>query len=334
MKVILCTGDSHTCGEKAEGFCCEDITVYGFCYNPKGKGTGRYNRFDGKCYVNLVRDFVTENTSSSVENVDISSIGEDVYGNRKIENGFSLDCNCDMLLLKVAEKKEYAAINIYLDGELARRVILKADVTRYGEWSYRDIKINCKGKKTVHIEIAAGEVYISSIERWSGAYAVVNCGVGSCDTTRYLNEYMQYWIEEFSPYMFLAEAHTINDWLASKTPEKYGEDLTELIKMMKCGAEKVIMTTVSPVIDGKWRGKAAGFDGPVVDYEELIKESYRIIEREGVLLADGHKVIKDACGDMCEEELRKELYNDSWHVNTNGHKLYADVICQELKKIL
>ena len=68
--------------------------------------------------------------------------------------------------------------------------------------------------------------------------------------------------------------------------------------------------------------------------KDLIKESYRVIERERVILADGHKAIKEACEDMSEKELYKELYNDKWHVNTQGHKLYADVICRELKKLL
>ena len=330
MKIILCTGDSHTCGEKAEGFFCfpEELAAY----NVRGKGVGNNMRFDGKAYVNLVRDFITENTDSTVENVDLSSLGEAFCDRRKINGSFSLNCNCDMLLLKVAEKKEYAAMNIYLDGELERRIILKADITRYGDWSYRYIGVKCSGKKTVRIESVCGEVYIISAERWSGEYAVINCGVGSCDTTRYIREYMPYWIEEFSPYMYIGEAHTINDWLKGKTPQKYGEDLTALVKIMKCTANKVIMTTVSPVLEGMW--ESDDYPGPVAEYEDLVKESYSVIEREGVILADGHKIIKEACGDMSEEELYKELYNDRWHVNTQGHRLYAAVICQELKKLL
>ena len=131
--------------------------------------------------------------------------------------------------------------------------------------------------------------------------------------------------------MFIGEAHTINDWLSGKTPGEYAESLASLIKLMKGAADRVIMLTVSPILGGMCKGPIAGFKGPAAEYEELIKESYRVIESEGVSLADGHKLVRDACGDMNEEELYKELYSDRWHLNTKRHKLYADAVIGVLK---
>ncbi len=324
MKFILCTGDSHTCGQGAEGFEPYDVTLG---YNGNGKGFHKGMSFGGKGYVNLVRDFVTENTASKVEEADISSFGQDVMGNRKITDSAELECRCDMLLFTVAEKKEYSVMSIYLDGELARKIVLHADITRYGEYSYRRFAVDCKGKKKVKLVCEYGEAYIHRIECWQGEYAVVNCGVGACDSGRYFNEYIVDLIEEFSPYMFIGEAHTINDWLKKKNAEEYANDLKKLIEIMKASSQKMIMTTVSPIMGGRW-------EGTVAEYEDLVKASYEVIEQTGVILADGHKAIAQRCEGLSEDEMKELLFADKWHVKTLGHQLYAEVITEKLKDIL
>lgn len=326
MKVILCTGDSHTCGQWAEGFGIDDDVELG--YNVAGKGFGRNASFESTCYVNLIRDFIVENTHSRVENVDISIFGRECARSRFISTPVALQCNCDLMLFKVAERKEPAAFDIYLDGEICRNVTLCAEITRYGDWSFRYIPVFCGGKNKIEIVPVQGEIYITSLERWTGEYAVVNCGVGSCDTTRYIKEYMPELIEEFSPYAFLAEAHTINDWLSGKTVEEYGNELSVLLKLMKSNSHITVMTTVSPVLGEQCKEQTAA------PYEEFVKESERIICDEDVIFADGHNAIKEKCEGLSEEELRCTLFSDNWHVNQAGHDIYAKVFIEKLKEVL
>ena len=125
MKVILCTGDSHTCGQGADNILsATKVKNPNDRYDTSGKGLG-----GGACdlvtpgYVNLVRQFVVENTDSRHALEKMQTLNEK-YGYPLDEDGALLnkelviENSWDMILLCVGERPEAAEIAIYLDGKL------------------------------------------------------------------------------------------------------------------------------------------------------------------------------------------------------------------------
>ena len=326
MKVILCTGDSHTCGQYSEGQSSWDYESLG--YNILGKGFTRSAAFDGKCYVNQIRNFITEYTDSAVENMDISGWGTEIARMCKVKNPLTIAGGCDMLLLKIGEKQRENAVSVYLDGEFYRRKVLCAPVTRYGIWSFTYMAIPCTGKQKIELVPENGPVHIDSCERWSGEYMVVNCGVGSCTMERYLQECIPDLIDEFQPYAFLAEVHTVNDWVKGNTVEAYGSALADALKVMTENAELTVAITVPAVLREEPLPYTKDF------YRNFVAESYRVIKQAGVPMADVHRAFRERAGDRSAEELLCSLYGDDLHPAQEGNDLYAEVIIESLKRYL
>ncbi|MBR2500682.1 MAG: hypothetical protein IKB60_06370 [Clostridia bacterium] len=326
MKFILCTGDSHTYGQYADGEPAWVTEAFG--YNPKGKGFSKVNPC-GKDYVNLVKDYVTNSTNSKVEYMDISSWGKDIAHFRKIEKPITIEGGCDALLLRIAEKKEKAAISVYLDGKLYKTKKLCAETTRFGLWSIAFLMIPCTGVKEIKL-VPEGRVYIDSCERWSGEYAVVNCGVGYCTAERYKNECLPALLEEFPNRIFLAEVHTINEWVANITVEAYTKSLTELLGIMKENSELTMAITVSPIL----------WDEPIEDtqtqdfYERFVDASYEVIKELDVPLIDAHKAFAEKIKGVSVEKLLGTVYGDKIHPKQPGYTLYAETIIEKLKGVL
>jgi len=325
MKFILCTGDSHTCGQYADGE--ESWLTESLGYNILGKGFGRVS-FWGRDYVNLVRNYVVDHTNSKVENMDITSWGKEFARFRKIEKPITIYGGCDALLLRVAEKTAEATLGIYLDGELYRTKKLYAEVTRYGLWSIGYVMIPCTGVKEIKLVAEKGYVYIDSCERWSGDYAVVNCGVGSCTTERYKNECLPDLIAEFPEKIFLAEVHTINDWVKNNTIEAYSQALSEMLEIMKKNSELTMAITVSPILREEPVPYATDF------YEKFVDEAYRVIQNAEVPMIDAHKAFSERIAGYTAEELIGTFYGDDLHPRQPGYTLYAEVIIEKLRSVL
>ncbi|MBR6729354.1 MAG: SGNH/GDSL hydrolase family protein [Clostridia bacterium] len=325
MKFILCTGDSHTCGQYADGSGSWMTESLG--YNILGKGFGPVN-FWGRDYVNLIKNYVTDHTNSRVENMDITSWGNEFARFRKIERPITIPGGCDALLLRVAEKTAEATLGIYLDGELYRTKKLHAEVTRYGLWSIGFVMIPCTGVKEITLKAESGYVYINSCERWSGEYAVVNCGVGSCTVGRYKNECLPDLLEEFPERIFLAEVHTINDWVKNNTIEAYSRALSEMLEIMKKNAELTMAITVSPILREEPVPYATDF------YEKFVDAAYEVIEKAGVPMIDAHKAFAEKIAGKSAEELIGTVYGDDLHPRQPGYTLYAEKIIEKLKGVL
>ena len=325
MKFILCTGDSHTCGQYSYG--AADWTGESLGYNIWGKGFIRTN-FDSRNYVNIVRNYVTDHTNSEVENMDISGWGLEVAHFRRIDNPVRIQGGCDALLLRVAEKTAEAKLGIYLDGKHYRTKTLHAEVTRYGNWSFAYVMIPCTGVEEITLKAEEGYVYIDSCERWSGDYAVVNCGVGSCTMERYKNECLPDLLEEFPDRIFLAEVHTINDWVKNNTIEAYGKSLEEALEIMKANSEITMAITVTPILREEPVPYAQDF------YEKFVDEAYRVIEKSGVPMIDAHAAFAEKIKGKSVDELIGTLYGDDLHPRQPGYTLYAELIIEKLKGVL
>lgn len=325
MKTIVCSGDSHTCGEGASGFSRVDHMMLGF--DPAGKGIGRYILPDTQCYVNLVRHFVNDATVSA------SSLRR--CRELCAETGLPVEMNCipltrrvslavaaELAVFQFAEKKTPAIVNIYLDQTLYRTVTLYAPRTRFGEWSFRNISVSCHGAHTLGLEVIDGEAWLSSLETFGGEWAVIGSGVGSCDSGRYCREYFEEGVAEFSPSIVIAEMHTINDWMEGFTPTEYKKNIHMLIdSILKIGATP-IMLSVSPIV-----GEQDGYEALVAAAEEAVLE-------HGVPFANAHAVFEQRMQGMTEEQRRESMYSDRLHVNNAGHRIYADTIKSVLRKYL
>lgn len=325
MKFILCTGDSHTCGQYAEGR--SDWLTESLGYNILGKGFGSSNPC-ARDYVNLVKNYVIDHTNSKVEYMDITSWGKEYAHFRKIERPITIEGGCDALFLRVAEKTNEATLGIYLDGELYRTKKLYAEVTRYGLWSFGFVMIPCTGVKEIKLVAESGYVYIDSCERWSGDYAVVNCGVGSCTAERYKNECLPDLIEEFPEKIFLAEVHTVNEWVKNHTVEEYRQSLSEMLHIMKENSSLTMAITVSPILREEPAPNTQDF------YEKFVDASYEVIEKAGVPLIDVHKAFVEKISGYTKEELLGTVYGDEQHPRQPGYTLYAEVIIEQLKGVL
>jgi len=325
MKFILCTGDSHTCGQYAYG--ADDWTGESLGYNINGKGFIRTN-FDARDYVNIVRNYITDHTNSEVEKIDIRSWGKEVAGFHLMERPVRILGGCDVLLLKVAERKKEAQLGIYLDGNLHRIKKLYAEETRYGQWSFAFVVIPCSGIKEITLVTEKGYVYVDSCERWSGEYAVVNCGVGSCTVERYQKECLPELLAEFPEKIFLAEVHTINDWVRNHTIEAYGKALREMLEIMKQNAELTMAITVAPILREEPVPYAQDF------YEKFVEEAYRVIEEVDIPMIDAHKAFAEKIKGKTAEQLIGTLYGDDLHPRQPGYTLYAELIIEKLKGMI
>lgn len=334
MKIILCTGDSHTCGQGSDNIIsATKVKNPNDRYDTSGKGLG-----GGACdlvcpgYVNLVRQYVADNTGSRHELVDMAALNAR-YGCPLGEEGVLLDRELvirnewDMLALCLAEQPWEAEIGIYLDGKLCRTEKLHAPVPRYNDWSFRNILIDCQGAGEVKIVPVSGKPYLRHIQCAAGQYMVINSGIGSCTSKRYLNECFDYCVSEFKPYLVVAEGHSINDWIQYKTAQEHYDNLKAMMEQLMGMGAKVLFTTVSP-IESK-QENAAG-----VLYQDFIDASRKMAADLNIPVADAHEKFKEALAPIPKEERSGYMYVDKWHVNARGHKIYADAITEKLAAML
>ena len=341
MKVIVCSGDSHTCGQGADSILSKNKTSNPLrIYNHEhGKGIG------GSCsdmelptYVNLIRKYVTEHTDSQAGCITATDLINQ-YGcvmqpnvlNKevvKIQESLILENQWDMLALCVCEQVEEATMEVYLDGVLSATHTLVTPLPRYNEFSYRMILVPCKGIKEVKLVPTGGEVLLHNIPWAKGEYIVINNGVGYCPSSRYREECFDYCIADMKPDIVIMEGHTINDWLALESPQAHYDSLKALVEQTQELGAKVLFCTVSPIAGNPLSQKFG------LHYQDYMDISKKIGELPGVHYVDANAVFEKAMEGMDEKERFDYMHVDNWHVNARGHKIYADTITAKLAEIL
>lgn len=326
MKFILCTGDSHTQGEGAKGFYNRVPTEWVRPYNSNGEGFGYTRLFSGcDCYVNLLRDYINKATGSEDEMIFIAT--DKPY--EDICSGMTFDCEKgDALIFTFAAKQEESVVSFYADGVEVRKKKLITNEPRHVDISVWDVYVDCKGVQKVEIFAEKGVVNIISARLVKGEYAVINCGAGCCDSKRYYEKYVKQLIDEFSPWMFVAEAHTINDWLSGKTPEEYKKYLDLMINEMKNGAQNVLVLVPSPIIESDNRPTV------IAKYKEYIEKIYELVTEKNYEMVDAYSVMWDEIKNLTDDEKYKVMLKDQLHVNDHGHKIYADMIFEKISGLI
>lgn len=329
MKVIVCTGDSHTVGQGADSIRTKYKPKGKAVYNTAGKGISRVGNLETGSYVNLLRkyvgsDYALTNGSAMRAQTGYPLVNEAV----KLEGEYQIPRGWLMHSVCIMETTTPAKLGIFIDGELVRSEVLCTDLPRYDEWSFRNLCVRCEKDRQVTLVPLDGDVYISHIQHDKGEYAVINSGVGSCTTKRYLEEAWTYCVEEFRPDIVVSEAQTINDWIHYDSAESHRYWLDQLLDRCKATGAKLVYSTVAP-IRGYQESKKFG-----VDYAAFIEQSKLVGQREDLLFADSHAAFLRELELIPEEEQFDALYVDNWHVNGRGHKIYADTIFAKLKEVL
>lgn len=334
MKVIVCTGDSHTVGQGADSVRSKyKYKDPGSVYNTSGKGISRGGDLDSPSYVNLLRRFVAEHTSSQYAITDgwamRAQTGYPLVNKAvKLEGKLQLPKGWEMHTLCLMETTTPAKLGIFVDGEPVRKEVLHTPLPRYNDYSFRNISIRCEKDQQVTLLPLEGDVYISHVQHDKGQYAVINSGVGSCTTKRYLEECFPYCVEEFQPDIIIAEAHTINDWINYESAAIHSQMLNALLDRYIATGAKLVYSTVAP-IRGSQLSKRLGND-----YGAFIAQSMTVADREDLLFADSHAAFLKELEPIPLEEQFESLYVDNLHVNGRGHRIYAETIFEKLKELL
>ncbi len=324
MKRILCTGDSHTWGQGADGLTASFDP-------PVCNGDLRLASFGPGSYVNRLRRMVEQTTGSFSREWSASKLAE--------ISGAAYEAPCARITSEtLALQFEGALLRIEIAGGEGFKFELKIDgeKTDFGsdkdrqnnslsyERAYRIINIHLSDSgHTMTLKATEGTVSIYRVEAYSGRFAVINSGIGSCPSYRFRDEYFEDYVANVKPDIVLAEAHTINDWIVGDSPKTYGDRLEKLLKKFQTLGGETALMTVSPILCEQ------SLDGGA-DYSEYVDVSREVAERLGIPLCDANRIMRTCISGMSEDEASAWMFSDRWHPNERGHAIYAELLYEFL----
>ena len=316
MYTIVCTGDSHTWGQGAAGMTDEFIP-------PAMAGDLRWGDFESKCYVNLLREDLNQRTNSKAIQLDVKDkkafhlTGDSVLSENitLLDGQLFLMTNAEMVRIQFRCGPETG------DAEVDINSVTSATISTYsknGVNQYKTVLLRLDGTdNTVTIRTVNSAVDVYKIELYSGETAVINSGVGSCTTRRFLDEYWESHVMQYSPEVVLIEGHSINDWLNNVKISQYIENLKTLFARTREIGAVPILLTVSPIL-----GNQLSDSG--IDYREYIEASKAAAVQSDVMIADANLLIENAYEQLSHDTRHLEMFMDVWHVNDFGHRLYYE----------
>lgn len=321
MRTIVCTGDSHTWGQGIPG-------LEEYFSPPVMAGDLRLIPFKYDSYVNLLRRMVNQKTGSSARELDAQFLQQlpDV-GKLDFRNGCAviddtplhLNTVTGLIRIQFLSNETPSRAAVFLDGKLQRDLNLQKDNPING---YQTSSFFCDtdGEHQLTICSQQGEVQFYRIETYSGQTAVLNSGIGSCPTFRFLSEYWDNYVQALHPSLVVLEPHTINDWLAGDPLPVYHRRLKNMVEKLMASGCDVIMLTVSPIMGSQ--------DIPfnAVAYPSYVEESRRVAAECGIFLCDANALMERRLKGLANEEAFSLLFHDNWHVNALGHRIYAEAL--------
>ena len=313
---ILCTGDSHTWGQGAEGLYEE--------YNPTWVGGElRLGSFRTGTYVNRLRNMVNGATGSSVQ----EWLAAELAPEKGLEfvapcavvgaEGVTVQATGALIRVECAMSGEESEVEILIDGETVHEENLCAEDT-YN--AYRIATLHTDERQhALTVRAKAGKVRLFRIESYSGPCAVINSGIGSCPVQTMREKFWNDYVRAVRPYVMLMEAHTINDWLTKDTPEMYRDHLMGMIEDARALGAEPMVVTVAPI------GGDQRLEGLTGDYDEYVEASREAARQCGVKLCDANRMMKQMSLGLTEEQMKGLILADNWHVNDRGQAVYAQI---------
>lgn len=300
MYRIICTGDSHTWGQGAQG-------QFDSFDPPVCAGDLRLAPFAFRSYVNILRDAVCRATGSFVRET-----------RGPVPSPCTLHTSAPFVRVQLAAGETECETVVLLDGEEYRRVVITPDGKPK---PYRNVSFINDETRDMKITFISDGGYIYRAEEYFGSHAVINCGLGSCPTFRFTNDFAGDYLDAINPDFAVIEPCTINDWLSGETPEQYLDSLRIMIdRIVSVCRDGALMTTVSPIM-----GDQTAKDGSH-QYDEYIAASRAAAGKCGVPVADSYAAMKSVMAKMTADEQFAFLFADRWHPNDRGHAIYADEI--------
>ena len=330
MRIIPVIGDSHTWGEGvgaersfSPSVCCGDL---------------RPLPFTAPCYVNLLRDRLNAETGSSCSEYEgeaLTALCE------AAEGGFGVVSEKPFVL---EETFTLARVFFYAGSEEA--VVRLTAHTPSGEVTetetlFCDTSLPSAAIQVAHVLVGQGvnahrltvacepecHTLVYRVELYRGEYALINCGIGSCPTKRFVESFFDRYVASLSPYAILFEGCTINDWLRTPGPVKYAAHLRRMLSVQRDLTSRVLWHTVTPI-----GGSQVSGQGTV--YGEYVDTMRSVAAEAQVALVDCNAEMTAILAALPEEERAPYFYHDPWHPNGEGHRIYAASIWPRLRALL
>ncbi len=330
MKIISVIGDSHTWGEGVgaerrfdPAVCCGEL---------------RPLPFSAPCYVNLLRERLNRETASfcaEYEGDALLSLCEGREGPFGVvaEKPLILDECFDMARVFFFATSEEASVKLTALSAAGENTVTE---TLFCDTSLTNASIKVahvfppKGETARRLILGCGEdsrAFVYRVELYRGEYALVNCGIGSCPTGKYTDQYFDRYVKSLEPYAILFEGCTINDWLCTKSPVRYAAHLRRMLADQRNLTSRILWHTVTPIGGSQISGQ-----GTV--YADYVNTMRSVAAETGVPLVDCNAEMESILSAMPEEARAAYFYHDPWHPNGEGHRLYAESIYPRLKALL
>lgn len=309
---IVCTGDSHTWGQGADG-------VVASFDPPVCAGDLRPVPFRFPCYVNQLRALIEAQTPSFSKEWQDETLSKALAC--PLQHGLvtvsqptaSLDFEGELLRLVVKPIQKEATLTVRVDATEHRFSVFGANT----ENDYRLFHIFCPaGKHTLQLTVDSSFA-LQRMEAYGGEYCVLNGGVGSMPTFAYEAQWFDSHVAAAKPDMILAEAHTINDWLHGATPQRYGQTLQRLLERFLTLTDRVAVLSVIP-IGGESRSPNSG-----EEYNDLARVVPQVAQALPVPFCDARAAVLQRSATLSKAEYEAAWLDDVWHPNDQGHQCYA-----------
>ena len=316
IRIIPVIGDSHTWGEGVGAerrfrppVCCGDL---------------RPLPFTPPCYVNLLRTELNRKTGSACKEHEWTE-------------GFSAEAGAPLV---ISEAFSLARVFFIAEAEEAEAELSAEGCEPVSLPLHSDTDTYNTRMRVAHLIAPAGEapgltvsctagrrILVYRVELYTGAYALVNCGIGSCPVGKFIDEYFPRYVEPLSPYAILFEGCTINDWLQTPSAVEYAAALRRMLVAQRSLTPRVVWHTVTPIGGSQQSGQGTTYD----DYVNAMRS---VAAEANVPLVDCNAVMSGKLSAMPEEARAPYFYHDPWHPNGEGHRLYAEEIAYGLKMIV
>ncbi|MBR7142119.1 MAG: SGNH/GDSL hydrolase family protein [Clostridia bacterium] len=320
IKLIVCSGDSHTFGQGGSG-------IRESFDPPFVGGELRLSSFAGKSYVNELRRMVeayTASTSMEIMAVQTGLPLEEGYALVDDTLEYELEADFVRIQLGCAPYETYA--EILIDGNKVAEQDMYLEKRDLFQGAYNFYFHLSEGKHRITVKPAKGKVRFYRLEAYRGPYAVINCGVGSTATWRYMKFFFQRDVLDLKPYAVLMETHTINDWIWGEPPRVYAERLGQMFEQVREVGAIPLMLSVSPVAGSQL------IDGNPVEYVHYIQASLDCAAEHKVYLCNAYEKMRRILDALPPAEQFDALFADVWHPNDAGHRIYAEEAFEGLKK--
>ncbi len=315
IRIIPVIGDSHTWGE--------GVGAERRFQPPVCNGDLRPLPFTPPCYVNLLRSELNRKTGSDCKEYEwMEGFSVEEGKPLVISDAFSL-----ARVFFIAEADE-AEAELSAEGCEPVTLSLQSDTDAYNTRMRVAHLISHDETEGLTVSCTGGRrILVYRVELYTGAYALVNCGIGSCPVGRFVDKYFSRYVEPLSPYAILFEGCTINDWLLTPSAVEYAATLRRILVAQRSLTPRVVWHTVTP-IDG------SQISGQGTVYGDYVNAMRSVAAEACVPLVDCNAVMEWRLSSMPEEERTPYFYHDPWHPNGEGHRLYAEEIAYGLMTLV